>query len=139
MEKLAQGNRESTMALWSGNPDTDRGNAESGALILMRDVVKTFETPVGDFCALKGIDADFHKGEFVGVIGKSGSGKSTLVNMITGIDRPTAGEVRIGGMNVHHLGESDRARWRGGNLGIVVCCHEPTVNLGLCSCWIWSD
>ena len=119
------------MALWSRNPDTDTGAAESGALILMRDVVKTFETPAGDFCALKGIDADFHRGEFVGVIGKSGSGKSTLANMITGIDRPTAGEVRIGGINMQHLGESDMARWRGGNLGIVFQFYQLLPMLSL--------
>jgi len=119
------------MALWSRNSELDREAAEGGALILMRDVLKTFKTPAGDFCALKGIDADFHKGEFVGVIGKSGSGKSTLVNMITGIDWPTSGEVRIGGVNVHQLGESEMARWRGGNLGIVFQFYQLLPMLSL--------
>jgi putative ABC transport system ATP-binding protein len=93
--------------------------ATDGALIQMRRIVKTFHTTAGDFHALKGIDVDMHAGEFVSVVGKSGSGKSTLVNMLTGIDRPTSGEVQVGDTYVHHLSESDMARWRGRNLGIV--------------------
>ncbi len=53
------------------------------------------------------------------IIGKSGSGKSTLMNMITGIDRPTSGEVLIGDTAVHTLDESRMAVWRGRNIGIV--------------------
>jgi len=88
-------------------------------LIQMREVVKAYKTPTGDFQALREIDADFYRGEFVGVIGKSGSGKSTLINMITGIDRPTTGTVQVAGIDIHRLGESQMARWRGRNLGIV--------------------
>ena len=58
-----------------------------------RRLVKVFPTPAGDFTALKGIDLQVARGEFVAVIGKSGSGKSTLINMLTGIDRPTSGEI----------------------------------------------
>ncbi|MDR3577313.1 MAG: ATP-binding cassette domain-containing protein [Anaerolineaceae bacterium] len=90
-----------------------------GAVIKMRNIVKKFKTTVGDVTVLKGIDTAFFPGEFVGVIGKSGSGKSTLVNMLTGIDRPTSGEVQIGETMVHRLSESQMARWRGLNLGIV--------------------
>jgi putative ABC transport system ATP-binding protein len=93
--------------------------ATEGALIKMRRVVKTFHTTAGDFQALKGIDVDLHAGEFVSVVGRSGSGKSTLVNMLTGIDHPTSGEVQVGDVYVHRLSESDMARWRGRNLGIV--------------------
>ena len=102
-----------------------------GALIQMRQIVKTFETPTGDFTALKGVDADFHAGEFVSVVGKSGSGKSTLVNMITGIDRPTSGEVKIGDTYVHHLDESAMSRWRGRNLGIVFQFYQLLPMLSL--------
>ena len=61
--------------------------------IELQDIVKTYQTPAGDFPALKGINLDVDKGEFVAVIGKSGSGKSTLINMLTGIDRQTSGLV----------------------------------------------
>ena len=88
-------------------------------LIQMRDVVKAYETEAGEFLALKNIKLVMGDGEFVGVIGKSGSGKSTLINMISGIDRPTKGEVYIGGTPIHTLNEGEMAKWRGRNLGIV--------------------
>jgi len=91
----------------------------SQPLIQLRDIEKTFPTAAGDVTVLKGIDADFYAGEFVGVIGKSGSGKSTLINMITGIDRPTNGEVIIGGAEVHKMSENRLATWRGREMGIV--------------------
>ncbi len=100
-------------------PGDGPANGGSGALIEMRQVAKIYVTPAGDFPALRGIDADFDAGEFVSVVGRSGSGKSTLANMITGIDRPTQGTVWINGTYVHTLDESQRARWRGRNLGIV--------------------
>jgi ABC-type lipoprotein export system ATPase subunit len=53
------------------------------------------------------------------VIGKSGSGKSTLINMITGIDRPTAGEVMVGDTAVHRLRQGNLAAWRGRNIGVI--------------------
>lgn len=89
------------------------------SLIQIRKLVKTFSNAAGDFPVLKGIDADFNKGEFIGVIGKSGSGKSTLINMIAGIDRPTSGEVIINNKSIHTMTESQLAVWRGKNLGIV--------------------
>ena len=101
------------------------------SLIQMRDIVKTFKTPAGEFTALKGIDADFNQGDFVSVVGKSGSGKSTLVNMITGIDRPTSGEVKIGDVYVHQMDESERSRWRGRNLGIVFQFYQLLPMLSL--------
>jgi ABC-type lipoprotein export system ATPase subunit len=88
-------------------------------LIELREVVKTYHTDAGDFPALKGVNLQVGTAEFVAVIGKSGSGKSTLVNMITGIDRPTSGEVLIGDTAVHTLKEGEMAQWRGRNVGIV--------------------
>jgi ABC-type lipoprotein export system ATPase subunit len=97
-------------------PVSENGN---GSQIKLRNIEKTFSTAAGDFTVLKGINAYFNPGEFVGVIGKSGSGKSTLINMITGIDRPTSGEVIIDGEAVHRLSENRLAIWRGRKLGIV--------------------
>lgn len=94
-------------------------NGQEHHLIELRDVVKTYETAAGEFQALKGIDLDVDAGEFVSVVGKSGSGKSTLINMITGIDRPTSGQVYIGGTAVHTLSEGQLARWRGRNMGVI--------------------
>jgi ABC-type lipoprotein export system ATPase subunit len=88
-------------------------------LIELRNVTKTFETAAGPFIALDNITLNADRGEFVAIIGKSGSGKSTLMNMISGIDRPTSGEVFIGDTAVHTLNESEMAVWRGRNVGIV--------------------
>ena len=88
-------------------------------LIELRQVVKTYEGEAGTFVALDNVDLQVDPGEFVAVIGKSGSGKSTLINMITGIDRPTSGEVLVGDTAVHRLNEGQIAVWRGRNVGVV--------------------
>ena len=90
-----------------------------GALIDLRDVVKTYETGAGGVNVLQDITLHVHPGEFVSVVGPSGSGKSTLLNMITGIDRPTSGEVFVSGEAVHSLSENQLARWRGRNVGVI--------------------
>jgi putative ABC transport system ATP-binding protein len=88
-------------------------------LIDLREVVKTYETGAGGVTVLKDVNLRIREGEFVGVVGPSGSGKSTLLNMITGIDRPTSGEVYVGGQAVHKLSENQLARWRGKNVGVI--------------------
>ncbi|MFQ5575492.1 MAG: ABC transporter ATP-binding protein [Anaerolineae bacterium] len=98
---------------------TGNGAQNGHGLITLKGVVKTFHTAAGPFHALKGVDIQLDAGEFIAVVGKSGSGKSTLVNMITGIDRPTSGEVWVDGTAVHTLTEGQMAKWRGRNLGII--------------------
>ncbi len=88
-------------------------------LVNLRQVVKRYEGAAGAVAALKGIDLQVHRSEFVTVVGKSGAGKTTLVNMITGIDRSTSGEIWVGGTPVHRLDEGKAARWRRRNVGIV--------------------
>jgi putative ABC transport system ATP-binding protein len=92
---------------------------QANPLIEMRDIVKVFKTGAGDFTALNDVDICFYEGEFVSVVGKSGSGKSTLVNMLTGIDHPSSGTVRVGDTYIHQLKEGPMSVWRGVNLGIV--------------------
>jgi ABC-type lipoprotein export system ATPase subunit len=87
--------------------------------IELRDVFKVFKTAAGEFPALSGVNLGFERGEFTAIIGKSGSGKSTLINMITGIDHPTSGMVRIGDTELYKMKEGQMAEWRGKNLGIV--------------------
>lgn len=69
--------------------------------------------------ALKNINLQVDGGEFIAVIGKSGSGKSTLINMITGIDHPTSGNIYIADTKISRLPEGKMAQWRGKNMGIV--------------------
>jgi putative ABC transport system ATP-binding protein len=88
-------------------------------LIVTRDLVKLYRTAAGDFEALCGIDLEIARGEFVALFGKSGAGKSTLINMITGIDVPTSGEVQVQGVPLQSMQGDDLSLWRGENLGIV--------------------
>jgi ABC-type lipoprotein export system ATPase subunit len=99
--------------------------------IELRQVVKTYQSEAGSFTALHGVDLQVRPGELVGIIGKSGSGKSTLINMVSAIDRPTSGEVLVGGTAVHQLNEGGAAIWRGRNLGIIFQFFQllPTLTL----------
>lgn len=88
-------------------------------LIELHQVSKIFHVGSGDFIALDNVDFFVDKGEYVAVMGKSGSGKSTLVNMISGIDRPSAGEIIVSGTNLNHLKEGEMAVWRGQHVGLI--------------------
>jgi putative ABC transport system ATP-binding protein len=89
------------------------------SLIELCRVSKAYQTPSGSFTALHDINLHVRKNEFVAVVGKSGSGKSTLINLITGIDRPSTGEVTIAGTPIHRLRENQLAGFRGRTVGIV--------------------
>ena len=88
-------------------------------LIELKKVSKAYDVAAGKFLALKEVDMQANAGEFVAVVGKSGSGKSTLINMITGIDTPTSGEVFVASTPVHALDQEQLAVWRGRNVGVV--------------------
>lgn len=88
-------------------------------LIEIRDVSRTYEIGSARFPALADIDLTIDKGEFVAIVGKSGSGKSTLMNMIAGIDRPSAGDVVVDGTDVAALSQDQVALWRGRTIGVV--------------------
>jgi len=102
-----------------------------GALIDLRRLVKKYEGLAGDVVALKGIDLQVSAGEFVVVTGKSGAGKTTLVNVITGLDRSTSGEIWVAGAPVHELGAEKAAGWRGQTVGVVFQSFEllPTLTV----------
>ena len=101
------------------NGSLTKETTRSDALISTRGLSKAYPTAVGDFYALTDLDLQLKQGEFVGLIGKSGAGKSTLINMLSGIDRPTAGEIYVGGRALHQMSESDIAAWRGQNVGVI--------------------
>ncbi len=97
-------------------------NASVGAqqpLISLRNVVKDYDGLAGTVRVLQSLSLEVHKGEFVGVCGPSGSGKSTLINMITGIDRPTSGDVLVADTLLNKLSENELARWRGRSVGVI--------------------
>lgn len=91
----------------------------NGTVIAFNNVVKSFPVGDGETTVLKGLSLTVQRGEFVAIVGPSGSGKSTLLNMITGIDRPSAGEVCVSGRAVHDMDENALATWRGEHVGII--------------------
>ncbi len=91
----------------------------NGPIVQVKDVVKTFQVGGGTITILKGISFNVKAGEFVSIVGPSGNGKSTLLNMITGIDRPSSGEIIVTGKEVHRMTEDNLAGWRGENVGII--------------------
>jgi putative ABC transport system ATP-binding protein len=88
-------------------------------LIYLRNVTKVYPMGSRQYTALRGVSVTFHTGEFTAIVGPSGSGKSTILNMITGIDRPTSGEVIVERDPIYRFSENALARWRGANVGIV--------------------
>ena len=88
-------------------------------LIRLTGVTKTHEGAGGTFHALREVNLEVKQGEFVAIIGKSGSGKSTMLNMLSGIDRPTSGEIWIGDTAIHNMDQDQLAKWRGRNVGVV--------------------
>jgi putative ABC transport system ATP-binding protein len=107
------------MATLSADTPSTHGTSQAHPLIVLRDVTKTFETAAGPFTALDGVSLQIDSGEFLAITGRSGSGKSTLINMLTGIDRPSSGEVIVSNAALHTLNENQLAIWRGQNVGII--------------------
>jgi len=88
-------------------------------LIELVGVEKTYRTGQVEFQALRGVDLTIDDGDMVAIVGPSGSGKSTIMNMITGIDRPTAGTVTVDGRRIDAMSEEELAIWRGQRVGVV--------------------
>jgi putative ABC transport system ATP-binding protein len=97
----------------------ENGKNGNGHIVRIKEVVKSFKVGDGEVTILKGISFDVKDGEFVSIVGPSGNGKSTLLNMITGIDRPSDGDVIVTGRNLNKMSENQLAAWRGENVGII--------------------
>lgn len=101
------------------------------SIIQVANLVKSFPVGGSHITILKGISFDVRMGEFVTIVGPSGNGKSTLLNMITGIDRPTSGEIVVTGRNVSKMSENQLAAWRGQHIGIVFQFFQMLPSLSL--------
>jgi putative ABC transport system ATP-binding protein len=106
----------------TGVQATPAGQAPSPPIIQLAGVEKVYRTGGtrgASFRALRGVDLAIGPGEMVAIIGPSGSGKTTIINLIAGIDRPTAGTVTVNGSRLDRLTEEQLAVWRGRTIGIV--------------------
>src|SRR5438874_5929790 len=90
---------------------------EMPELVRLTDVIKVYQGGITG--ALNGVSLSIEQGEFTAVMGPSGSGKSTLLNLIAGLDRPTSGDVVVGGTDLGRLGEAGLARFRRDRVGFV--------------------
>ena len=88
-------------------------------MIELAEVEKTYRMGRLDYPALRGIDLVISAAELVAIVGPSGSGKTTILNLIAGIDRPTAGRVTVDGRRLDRMSEEELAVWRGEHVGIV--------------------
>jgi len=103
----------------AADAETKANTNGNNHIVEIIDVVKSFPVGDGEVTVLKGLSLDVENGEFISIVGPSGNGKSTLLNMITGIDKPTDGEVIVTGREIHNLSENKLAAWRGEHVGIV--------------------
>ncbi len=94
-------------------------NGHHQPIVEVRNVIKRFPVGDGELTILKGMSLTVAHGEFVSLVGPSGNGKSTLLNMITGIDHPSEGEVIVTGQSIHTMNENELSVWRGEHLGII--------------------
>lgn len=101
------------------------------SLIQLNNIYKTYTLGQTTQTVLHDISLTINAGEFVAIVGPSGNGKSTLLNLLTGIDHPCQGEIRVNGSFLHRLNEEQLSKWRGANVGIVFQFFQllPSLNL----------
>jgi len=93
--------------------------AEAGSIVRVTDVTKVFKLGKIDVQALKGVDLEIAKGDYISIMGPSGSGKSTLFNMIGGLDKPTSGKVFIDEVDIAQLDAYELAWLRCRKIGYI--------------------
>lgn len=101
------------------NPKISKSITQFQKIVDLKNITKTFELTGQKIPVLKGISLSLNSGEFAAIVGPSGNGKSTLLNMMTGIDRPSSGDVIVNHQNLQDLSEDQLSGWRGKNIGIV--------------------
>lgn len=106
-------------------------------IIELKNLKKAFKIGKESLLVLKGIDLALYKEQAICIVGPSGSGKSTLLNMMAGLEKPTSGEIIVGGIHIENLNEDDLTKFRQLNVGFVFQSYNliPTLtaleNVGL--------
>jgi putative ABC transport system ATP-binding protein len=104
--------------------------SEKDVLVRIRGLAKDYKRGVETVHVLQALDLDIRKGEFLALMGPSGSGKSTLLNLIGGLDRPSRGEIEVGGQRIDRLSDGALGRWRANHVGFIFQMYNllPTLS-----------
>ena len=92
---------------------------ETKDIIRLENLVKIYDTGALKVLGLNKINLSIKKGEFVAIMGHSGSGKSTFLNLVAGLEKPTKGEIIVGGIPIHQLNEEEVTLFRQKNIGFI--------------------
>src|SRR5260370_37255434 len=91
----------------------------SESMVQVRSVTKIYERGKQKIAVLHGLTLDIPKGDCVALMGPSGSRKTPLLNLIGGVDKPSSGEIMVGGSRIDQLSSGQLAHWRAHNVGFV--------------------
>ena len=103
----------------SNNTAVQTGTGAANSMILCENLVKIYKTKDSEVLALQGLELTVERGELLAIIGNSGSGKSTFLNMIGGLDRPSAGQLFVDGKNLFKLSEKELVGYKRNTVGFV--------------------
>jgi putative ABC transport system ATP-binding protein len=94
------------------------------ALVEIRRLTKQFRKGDEVIAPLQEVNLEIERGDFISLMGASGSGKSTLLNLLSGIDRPTSGEIFLNGTDITKMSRGQLADWRAANIGYIFQMHN---------------
>lgn len=117
---MSEENKDDFMSAYTASTDKELEDyLNDDVMILCENLVKIYKTKDTEVLALQGLELTVNKGEFIAIIGSSGSGKSTFLNMIGGLDRPSAGKLYVDGKDLFKMTEAEYVRYKQATVGFV--------------------
>src|SRR6266571_623865 len=111
--------RDPVSCIMTGSVETAVKTGSGPSLVEIRNLTKYYQRGGQIIPVLVDIDLDVRVGDFAALMGPSGSGKTTLLNLIAGIDKPSGGTIKVGGVDIARLSDGDLAAWRAAHVGFI--------------------